>query len=397
MKIIKRSIIAISFLTMMFMVPQTIVSADAPIDDFGVYIAYENCNHNVNSSHSDVLIDKYADNAVDGCHVIVSSDKEEYSFKGTLEQKGDGYSYDKKTNTLTLDNFKGQRINIEPHSKTNKKFTLVLKGNNTLKNTAVEYYALDVVRRSATPDNHMIVKGSGTLNITQKTKYMPAVNTYGLNLNEKSKVNINSTINDKYIHTLSATYLKITKDASLNINSNITGIDLGFNTESEIDGNLSVKVGKGSYIGSCPNMTIGSGKMLLMGTSESTAKKIAVIPKKSYATSTLKEYDTAQYLAVTKNTTVPKVTSSISSTKKGTVSVKWNKFSDVSGYKVYYSYSKNGGYKLLSDVKGATKTSLTKDKLISSKTVYIKVKAYKKIGDISVHSDYSDVKSVQIK
>ena len=73
----------------------------------------------------------------------------------------------------------------------------------------------------------------------------------------------------------------------------------------------------------------------------------------------------------------------------------WNNVSGETGYQVYYSTSKNGEYKKMSDV-AANKVTYTTSKLTSGKTYYFKVRACKKAGDATVYGDFSSVKSVTV-
>lgn len=81
-------------------------------------------------------------------------------------------------------------------------------------------------------------------------------------------------------------------------------------------------------------------------------------------------------------------------TGKKQATVSWNKITGATGYVVYYSTSKNGTYKKLATVKGA---SYTAKKLTTGKTYYFKVAAYKMVGKANIYSSYSSVKSVKVK
>lgn len=81
-------------------------------------------------------------------------------------------------------------------------------------------------------------------------------------------------------------------------------------------------------------------------------------------------------------------------TGKKQATVSWNKITGATGYVVYYSTSKNGTYKKLATVKGA---SYTAKKLTTGKTYYFKVAAYKTVGKANIYSSYSSVKSVKVK
>ncbi|MFQ9514582.1 MAG: family 16 glycosylhydrolase [Eubacterium sp.] len=75
--------------------------------------------------------------------------------------------------------------------------------------------------------------------------------------------------------------------------------------------------------------------------------------------------------------------------------VTWKKTKGASGYYVYYSTKKSGGYKKV-NVKGAKKTSTTIKNLALGNTYYFKIKAYAKAGKKTITSgSYSAVKSVK--
>ncbi|MDE6149325.1 MAG: fibronectin type III domain-containing protein, partial [Ruminococcus sp.] len=77
--------------------------------------------------------------------------------------------------------------------------------------------------------------------------------------------------------------------------------------------------------------------------------------------------------------------------KKATV--KWNKVSGATGYKVYYKTSKNGKWVAL---KTTTGTSYTKTGLTKGKTYYFTVKAYRTVGGKTYNASYA-TKSVKVK
>ena len=74
------------------------------------------------------------------------------------------------------------------------------------------------------------------------------------------------------------------------------------------------------------------------------------------------------------------------------VLIRWDKVAGASGYKVYYSTSKDSGYKTL---KTTSSTSYKHKKLTTGKTYYYKVRAYKTVNGKKVYGDYS--KAVKAK
>lgn len=63
-----------------------------------------------------------------------------------------------------------------------------------------------------------------------------------------------------------------------------------------------------------------------------------------------------------------------------TMNLKWKKVSNADGYQIYRSTSKNGSYKKVADVKGATKVKYKDTGLAYGKTYYYKVRAYRNKG-----------------
>ena len=90
----------------------------------------------------------------------------------------------------------------------------------------------------------------------------------------------------------------------------------------------------------------------------------------------------------------PKITKI--SASSGKVSLTWSNISGESGYQVYYSAKKSSGYKKVNSYKTNVVKS-SKSKLTKGKTYYFKVRAYKKVGDLTLYSSYSDIKSIKVK
>lgn len=103
--------------------------------------------------------------------------------------------------------------------------------------------------------------------------------------------------------------------------------------------------------------------------------------------------DYSSVLTTATKTATPTLKVATASGSKATLS--WNNVSGESGYQVYYSTSKNGKYKKMSNV-SANKTNYTTEKLTAGKTYYFKIRTYKKVGDSTVYGDFSDIKSVKI-
>ena len=92
---------------------------------------------------------------------------------------------------------------------------------------------------------------------------------------------------------------------------------------------------------------------------------------------------------------VSKVAAKLSKNKKAKIS--WRKQTQITGYVVSYSTSKNFKNAKNINVKGANKNSYTLSKLTSKKTYYIRVRAYKKVNGKNIYGSWSSVKKISIK
>lgn len=84
------------------------------------------------------------------------------------------------------------------------------------------------------------------------------------------------------------------------------------------------------------------------------------------------------------------------STAKGKLSLSWANISGETGFEIYYSESKNGTYKKLSEV-GANTVKYNASNLKSGNTLYFKVRACKTINGVTVYGAFSTVKGVKIR
>ena len=84
-----------------------------------------------------------------------------------------------------------------------------------------------------------------------------------------------------------------------------------------------------------------------------------------------------------------------STSKKATI--KWNKVLGASGYKVYSATSSDGTYSLKKTITSINTLSYTNTNLVSGKTYYYKVRAYRNVNGNVVYGPYSVVKSQKIK
>ena len=85
---------------------------------------------------------------------------------------------------------------------------------------------------------------------------------------------------------------------------------------------------------------------------------------------------------------------SVKSTARSTVTVKWSRVSTAKGYQIKYSTKKN-----MTGAKTVTSSALSKKitKLRSGKRYYFKVRAYKSVDGSRVYGGWSSIKSVKVK
>ncbi len=111
----------------------------------------------------------------------------------------------------------------------------------------------------------------------------------------------------------------------------------------------------------------------------------------------------SSYLPAAKKVTVTvapkKVTlSSVKSTVKKTITVKWKRDKKADGYQIQYAAGRKfKGAKTVDIKKNRTTSTKIKKKLKSGKKYYVRVRAYKKNGKSKIYGSYSKIKSVKVK
>lgn len=81
---------------------------------------------------------------------------------------------------------------------------------------------------------------------------------------------------------------------------------------------------------------------------------------------------------------------------KRNATITWRGQKNISGYEVYMSARKNGGYKKIKTISKASVVRFKKAGLTKGKRYYFKVRSYKVVNRRKVYSDFSNVKSVKI-
>lgn len=115
---------------------------------------------------------------------------------------------------------------------------------------------------------------------------------------------------------------------------------------------------------------------------------------RAYKTVSGKTYLSPKYKTFTSSTNPATVSFKVTGGSKKTT-VKWNKVTGATGYKVYYKTSKNGKWIGLKTTNNKT-TSYTKTGLKKGKTYYFTVKAYRKVGNTTYNGAFT-TKSVKVK
>ena len=77
--------------------------------------------------------------------------------------------------------------------------------------------------------------------------------------------------------------------------------------------------------------------------------------------------------------------------------IRWDKEYGVTGYKIYRATSKDGNYAYIGKVSNKSSNTYTDTKLLSGKTYYYKIRAYKTVGDETLYGEYSKVFSGKTK
>ena len=83
-------------------------------------------------------------------------------------------------------------------------------------------------------------------------------------------------------------------------------------------------------------------------------------------------------------------------TGSGKVTVKWSKVSGASGYKIYRSTKKSGGYKCVKTIKKGSTVKYVNKNLKKGRNYYYKVRAYRTVDGKKVYGAYTSVKKVRV-
>ena len=86
----------------------------------------------------------------------------------------------------------------------------------------------------------------------------------------------------------------------------------------------------------------------------------------------------------------------VTASKKASVSIKWSKVSNASGYEIWRANSAKGTYSKIKTIKNSSTTSYTNTKLKAGR-YYYKVRAYKTSTNENVYSSFTKYAGVSIK
>ncbi len=195
-------------------------------------------------------------------------------------------------------------------------------------------------------------------------------------------------------------YVKVSGYGWGNTNYASTGIyTLSVNTKSSIvnttNDTLSDRVYTGKPIK--PSVTVmNNGVRLKKGTDYTVSYK----NNKKIGTATVVITGKGSFVG-TKTLTfkiIPK-TAKLTSAKnsgKNTVTLKWKRDKNVSGYEVYRSTNSTTGFKKIKTIKSNKTVRLKKKGNVAGITYYFKVRSYKKVGNKKIRGNFSKVQAVYI-
>lgn len=173
----------------------------------------------------------------------------------------------------------------------------------------------------------------------------------------------------------------------------------GDSAKISIDKASVSKVSSKTYTGSaiCPGVTVRYNNVSLRAGIDYT---VAYTNNKNVGKATITVSGTGKYngsQSISFKIIPKKISSvSVSTKKKGTMTVKWKKTAQISGYQIVYSANRN--FKNSHTLKvGKNTTSKTIKSLKKGKTYYVKVRGYKTVGGKKYYGAYSGVKKKKCK
>lgn len=208
--------------------------------------------------------------------------------------------------------------------------------------------------------------------------------------------------------------------AKVDSKGNVTGVNLGYAT-------ITVKTKKGESatcnvkvkydLSGCKITQIGNGKKIISCSSSSKPSIVARYNNKTleegkdysldYGENNLSGKGTITLVGTGNYTGKKTVTFKIYPNKvsgvkvlsstTSSLNIRWDKEGGVTGYKIYRSTSKDGKYTEVAKVSNKSSNTYTDRGLVSGKTYYYKIRAYKTVDKENLYGAYSSVSSEKTK
>ncbi len=185
--------------------------------------------------------------------------------------------------------------------------------------------------------------------------------------------------------------------SSITATQSTSAIRLNWNKVSGATGyrvyQYSPSKGKYVHIASVKDTTYRKAKNLKPG----TTYKFKIKAYTKLSDGTVIWGDASSAFATATECKAPKITS-VTSPSNSKATVKWSNVDGETGFQLYYSTSKTSGYKKINSYSANKLTgSKTFSSSASGKTIYFKVRAYKKVNGQTIFGEWSAVKSVKLK
>lgn len=211
----------------------------------------------------------------------------------------------------------------------------------------------------------------------------------------KFAVKAYKTVGGKEITSVSYPQLSLTTNPS-----NVTGFKASSTSANAIKLTWNKSSGANGYVVYRYNTSTKKyGRIAKITSNAYTDKKLKAGTNYKYAVRSYKTVNGKELLSTSYpqllTTTNPATVSFTLSPSTNKVTVKWNKVTGATGYKVYYKTSKNGKWIGLKTTNNKT-TSYTKSGLTKGKTYYFTVKAYRTVGGKTYNGAYT-AKSIKVK
>lgn len=236
------------------------------VGTFRAVLCYDGCKNDFNGERMNrptdyAVLDTDMDFVYeDGAHRVSSS--------------GEGWDYDRATHTLTLNNFHGQRIEVQNMLSDTNDFTINLVGENVLENNT-DMRAI-IVGCSSTGKLNLYIKGPGSLTIKQTSKSgVEALYCEDVVLSDQGIINITYKSNEDYAKAATIANLTVDKDCTLTSKATKGLFYIG--VEANIKGTLTTSVSKKSHYGWealwAYKIKVGSGNAFYAGKNAAKAVK----------------------------------------------------------------------------------------------------------------------------